>query len=314
MNQILLTEKQDNRKKRNRNNTNGLEKIIAFFGVAIIIFGLAIAALYSYKLYRNKNPKEQIAGKPEISLEVTETEIIIKAKSEIGLEKIIYTWNDEEPNEIAMSGRTSQEEAIDIPSGDNTLKVEAIDINGESSQAEEKFSRTSNEPNIEISVEGTRVKITAKDEIAMKYIKYRWNEEEEEIVNVKDQGDKSIEVATDVKRGINKLTVTAINSQDIEKTVEKTFKGENDPVIEVKAEGTKVYMTISHDMGFEKVEFYVNGKIYKYNSDYPGYDPTKKKLEYSFDLQEGENTVVILAVSTEGSQVIYRGKRNYPFQ
>ena len=70
-------------------------------------------------------------------------------------------------------------------------------------------------------------------------------------------------------------------------------------------------MKMSHDMGFEKIEFSINGTIYKYNEEYSEYDSTKQEIEYKFNLVEGENTVIILAVSTEGTQEIYRGKCNY---
>ena len=64
-------------------------------------------------------------------------------------------------------------------------------------------------------------------------------------------------------------------------------------------------------MGFEKIEFSVNGKVYTYDSNYSGYDSTQKVIEYYFDLQEGENTVIIIAISTEGTQATYKGKCNY---
>ena len=70
-------------------------------------------------------------------------------------------------------------------------------------------------------------------------------------------------------------------------------------------------MKMTHDMGFEKIEFSVNGKIYVYDEKFSGYNPTQKEIEYQFDLIEGENTVIIVAISTEGTEATYKGKCNY---
>lgn len=319
MNQILLTEKQDNKKKKSKNNSSDLRKIILFFAVVIIIFGLAIAGVYAYKLYKNSNPEEKTAGNPQISLEIAENECVIKVKSEIGLDKIIYTWNDEEPEEMTLNGRTSQDLGIDIPEGNNVLRVEAIDLNGQKTETEREFTGGSGStqagPNIEIIAleKEAKIQIKATDQAGMKYIAYRWNEEEETTMQVANEGDITIETTIDVMRGTNRLTVRAVNSQDVETSDNQLFIGQNKPKFDVKPVGDELHIKVSHDMGFERVEFYVNGQIYKYNQDYSGYDPTAKELEFKFKLQEGENTLIILAVSTEQSEGVYEGKCMYPY-
>lgn len=71
-------------------------------------------------------------------------------------------------------------------------------------------------------------------------------------------------------------------------------------------------MVMTHDKGFEKIEFYLNGQIFNYDKDLSGYDPTRQEVGYAFNLQEGENIIIIVATSTEGTQSIYQGKCNYP--
>ena len=318
MNQILLTDNDNNKKKsnkyRNSNNTNDMRKIIMFFGIVILVFGLAIAGVYGYKAYNKNKGEEKTISKPQLALEETEEEVKIIAKSEIGINKIIYTWNQEEPNEVEMNGRTSHEEKMDIPNGENTLKVKVIDQNGQENETSKNFVREgeTEKPIIETAiVENARLKITATDETAMKYMTYRWNNEEDVKIDVENEADKVLETTIDVKRGKNTLTITAVDSFDNAETVEKTFNGVNKPIIEVTKNGNKLYMKMSHDMGFEKIEFSVNGKIYTYDENFSGYDATQKEIEYQFDLNEGENTVIIIAISTEGTENIYKGKCNY---
>ena len=48
-----------------------------------------------------------------------------------------------------------------------------------------------------------------------------------------------------------------------------------------------------------------------YDENFSGYDAEKKEIEYYFDLKEGENIVIIKAISTEETEAIYKGKCNY---
>ena len=320
MNQILLTNTIDSKKKNKSNkyknsNNNDMKKIIIFFGVAILVFGIAIVSVYAYRLYNKNNGKINKNNIPQLVLEEKGEEFTIIVKSEIGINKIIYSWNEEDPEEIEIGGKTSYEEKMDIPEGENTLNVKVIDENGQENQTSKTFSRIKNDeekPIIETSIiENAKLKITATDETAMKYITYKWDDEEEVKIDAENEDDQTIETTIDVKRGQNTLIITAVDSSDNEETIEKIFKGVNDPVIEVTRDGNKIYMKITHDMGFKKIEFSINDQTYNYDETFSGYDATKKEVEFKFDLKEGENTVIIHAVSLEDTEKTYKGKCNY---
>jgi len=324
MNQILLTNNNKNKKKKNnknisRNNSNDIKKIIVFFSIVILVFGIAIGGVYGYKLLR-KNQEETTISKPEISLQELEQEegqieeVTIIAKSKIGISKIIYTWNDEQEQVKELNGRTSHEEKIEIPYGESILKVTVIDQNGEEIETTKEFIRQAQKPTIELdkTIGNGKVKIIATDETSkMKYITYKWNEEEEIKIEAQAEEDTVIETIIDVKRGKNKLTINAVNMNDVEETIEETLNGVNNPEIKVTKRDNKLYMKITHDMGFEKIEFYVNGTIYTYDKNFSGYDAAKQEIEYYFNLKEGENIVIIKAISTEKTEAIYKGKSNY---
>lgn len=319
MNQILLTNNQNNNKKNNKyngNNSKDMKKIIIFFSIAILVFALLIIGVYGYKIYKNKNKEEQPVGKPELSLEETENEVKIIAKSEIGINKIIYTWNDDEPKEVEMNGRTDHEESIEIPEGENNLKVKVIDQNGEEIETNKDFYREEDKEKPKIETDETigngKVKITATDENnTLKYITYKWNDEQETTIEAEDESQTLIETTIDVKRGKNTLKITAVNGLAKEATVEKIFNGVNNPVIEVTKDKNKLYMKITHDMGFKKIEFNVNGQEYVYDENFSGYNPEQKEISYKFDLKTGQNTVIIHAISAEDTEDTYRGKCNY---
>lgn len=318
MNQILLTNNQNIKKKSsnkyNGNNSSGdMKKIIIFFSVAILIFAIAIIGVYAYKI--SKKEEEKLLGKPEVALEQIDNQVKIIAKADAGINKIIYTWNDEEPIEKEMNGRKKHEEALEIPEGENSLKVIVKDINDEEIETEKEFFVEETEkPKIELddNLGNGKVKITANDENnGIKYITYKWNDEQETTVEAEDENQTLIETTIDVKRGKNTLTVTAVNGLAKTETIEKIYEGVNNPVIEVTREANTVYMKITHDMGFEKVVFTINGQEYIYDENFGAYNAEQNEISYKFNLVEGENKVIIHAISTEETEEIYKGKCSY---
>jgi len=329
MNQILLTNDQINRKKNNNkyngNNSPDIKKIMMFFGVALIVIAILTISVYAFKVYKSKNKKEKQIEAPEITLEQVDNQVTIIVKAEAGISKIVYKWNEDEAQEEEKNGVTSYEEALEIPEGTNTLNVKVIDLNGEETEINQEFYLPEDPDKAKIEIDETigngKVKITASDENnKMKSIIYRWNDEEEKVIKATTDEQTIIETTIDVKRGKNTLTVVAINGKDKEQTTEKILNGVNKPTIEVVKDGNKLIMNIKHDMGLEKVEFNVNGQEFVYDENYSGYKAEQKELSYSFDLKEGENTVIIHAISnektdgpdgTKGTEETYRGKCEY---
>ena len=328
MNQILLTDDSNNNKKRNNNNrynnnrnvnksnSNDIKKIIIFFAVVIIVFGIAIGGVYGYKIYKNNKEQETTNKRLVLELEEVENEVRIVAESEAGIDRIIYTWNGEDTTETPGNGGQNYEKLVQIPEGESTLNVKLIDVNGQETEKNLNFSRpqlNSDKIVIDTSVENNgKLKIVATSELPIEYLSYKWNEDEEIIIEPQNQGDTSIETTTDILRGQNTITITAVDTEGNTNSVQKPFDGQLNPEIEVYTEGNRLYMKISHDMGFEKVEFNVNGTQYYYDENFSGYDAQKQEIEYYFDLIEGENTVIIRAISNEGTENTYAGKCNYP--
>ncbi len=319
MNQILLTNNQNIKKKTsgnyNKNNSGDMRKIIIFFAIAILIFAVAIVGVYAYKMSKS-DKDEKVIGKPEVSLEQIENEVKVVAEAEAGINKIVYVWNEDEPKEVEMNGRITHEEALEIPEGQNTLTVKVVDQNGKEIETSEEFyiEENTEKPKIEINeaLGNGKIKITATDENNwVKYITYKWNEEEEITIEAEEENQTSIEIIIDVKRGKNTLTVTAINGLAKTETIEKIYEGVNNPVIEVTKNANVLYMKVTHDMGIEKIVYNINGQEYVYDENYSGYDSEQKEIIYKTDLIPGENTVIINATSVEDTQATYKGKCNY---
>lgn len=310
MNQILLTNDYNNKnnkrekkdKVRNtKNNSKDIKKIIVFFAITILVFGIAIGTLYGYKLYKNNKEQIKTVDKPELSLESTEDEITIIAKSEVGISKIIYQWNDEEENVKELSGRTKQEEKIGIPNGDNTLKVKIIDQVGQETETTENFYKeSSNYDGIKIDIQEPadgKIKIKIDSENPIKYVKYNRNDEEENVVEPSEEEKQHLEIDIDAKKENNNINVFVEDVDGNTKEDGKIYYVTVEPEFEVYREENRLYMKITHYKGFKKINFNINGKEFNYDETIEDYDPERTEVEYYFYLQEGENYVCITAYS-----------------
>lgn len=309
MNQILLTNDYNKKDNKNNNtnyyktNTKDIKKIIIFFAVVILIFGIAIGTLYGYKLYKNNKEQIKILDKPEVSLESTENEVTIIAKAEAGISQIIYQWNDEEENVKDLGGRTKQEEKIDIPNGDNTLKVKIIDQAGQEIETTENFSNTSSSQEehnkIDIDIQEPadgKIKIVIKTEEPIKYVKYNRNDEEEQTIEPEEE-KTYLEISMEAKKEKNNINVFVEDIAGNSNENEKKYYVKVEPQFEVYREGNRLYMKITHNKGFKKIDFNINGIELTYDETKESYDANKTEVEYYFNLQEGENFVTITAYS-----------------
>lgn len=318
MNQILSTEDPNKKRTKNTNNSSDLKKIVKVFAIAIFIFGAALIGVYSYKLINNK--KVKIAAKPEIELGQIDENATILAKAEGGISKIIYYWNSSSQTEKSLNGTSEYNESIPIPNGENTLTVKVIDQNEQVYETNKTYTGTKDteKPKIDID-ELDKTKVIITDETELDYATYRWEDEDEQntvkIEAEPKEGEtvaKEIELDVTAKKGTNTLIITAVDAAGNTETLKKIYKGVTDPEIDVYREGDKLYLKITHELGFKKVEFSVNGQTVTYDQNFSGYSATQKELFYYFDLINGKNEVAIVATSNEDTIKTYVGECQYP--
>ena len=87
MNQILSFQTIGNSKIQ-------LKKVIRFFSIFIILFALILVIEGSFGYYKNKNKKVVIKETPDINIQRDNGTTILNITSNIGVQKVIYSWND----------------------------------------------------------------------------------------------------------------------------------------------------------------------------------------------------------------------------
>ncbi len=149
-------------------------------------------------------------GKPVISLTVTgDNKIKIVAKDEQALKDMVFSWNngDETRVEANMDNLQQIEREVEIPLGQNTLKVTATNVEDIQSTKELEVKGIK-KPTVTVEREGDYLIITATDENAMKIVTYTLNGKTYQL-NFGEQ--KVIKYKQLLEEGENLLILTAEN-------------------------------------------------------------------------------------------------------
>ena len=300
LNQILSIEnngreKVKKSKTKTKNKNNGpieIHTILKFFSIAILIFGICIIGTGSYSMYK-ESTKEVAKTKPVIYVEqASETEILLRVTHDKELATITYDWNEEGATQVEANGKKEVETTIEIPTGTNTLKVHASDINGQEIKYEKVYTVES-DININIEPEGNNLKVTANGINQLQYMTYRWDDGEETRVDI--EGNE-VEEIIETPRGLHTLTIIVVDMNNKTETKEQEVNGVTKPKLEVTADDNSENFIIkaSDEQGIKKVEFIINGTE-KFRLDLASQLSLeeRKEFEYSYPLHDGENKLEV---------------------
>ena len=294
MNQILSVESPKRENKKNRTRTKGpleINSILRFFAVSLLIFGIFMVGNGSYSMYKDSINK-RTTMKPTIYVEeISETELRLQVTHDKNLSKVSYSWNEEEATEIDCKGKKKVEQTIKIPTGDNTLNVYAVDIEGQ----EINYSRNytlQGEINIDLEVDGNNIKILANGKNELSYMTYRWDDQDEERIEI---NSTQTEQTISIPKGLHTLTIIVVDINNKTETKEQEIKGVTKPKVEVKTDGSANFIIkASDEEGIKRVEFIINETDKKMlNLDQVLPLEQRKEFEYAYPLQEGENKLEV---------------------
>lgn len=302
MNQILSFQTIGNSKIQ-------LKKVIRFFSIFIILFALILVIEGSFGYYKNKNKKVIIKETPDINIQRDNGTTILNITSNIGVQKVIYSWNDGIEDSVEEGGKNNVEVKIPTTIGTNNLNIKIIDSNGntivydpvkisyeenqeENVNWEEAIKTDKTKPKVSIESVKGKIVITATDDVKMSYVTYSWNEEEENKITGLSDDEKTLTTeidSTNVKKGTNKLIVKAYDKAGNVETVEKEVQGANGSEIKVNQENGELVVNVKNDINITKIE-------YNFNGEEKTIDNINQK-EYTFKLQmkDGENKISISA-------------------
>ncbi len=307
MNQILSYQNSENGRKYIRKNVKALIIFLVLFAIILIAEG-------AWNLYTNKNKKVNI-DTPKLDVSRNQGKTILNINSNIGIQKIIYVWDDmdndteDQENVVTRNGEKLIHYEIPTSLGVNNLIIKLVDSNGNSITYDPikvvyDSNSTNNQPGNTITAEiendhtdptveisGTKGKVTiiAKDETRMDYITYSWNGGQETKITGLSADEKSLTTEIDVLKGTNKLTVKAYDKAGNTKVFEQDVFGTNGPNIKVRREDDNIIVTVTDEFEITKIQYNFNGEeTVKDHIEGNSY-------ECKFPLVDGENYIIVTA-------------------
>ena len=308
MNQILSF-------RNSEYNQRQLRKNVKFFAVFSIIFALILIIEGGWKLYKNRNSEVDI-DTPVINITKNGSKTILNISSNIGIQKIFYTWNDGIENEIVKGGEKQVVEEISNNIGIYDLNLKVVDSDGNTVTYDPvKIAYEQDdvvdwnvlvasdkvEPSISLSAVQGKVVIEANDDVLMSYITYSWNGGEEVKVTGLSEDEKNIKAEIDVLKGDNKLLVKAFDKAGNVKEYERDVHGTDGPKIAVKRENDEIIVTVTDEYGITKIEYNFNGEEKTIENI------TEKTHEIKLPLVDGENYIIVSAYE-DNVKTQYKGK------
>ena len=301
MNQILYTE------TTKKGKTHFNKKIVI---VLIIICVMIIGGFFVGKLLFNtlNNKEEENTSEPLVETSQEGNKLNISITHDKPIEKIVYKWQDTQETVILGEGKQEIEKTIDVPVGENTLNIKVTDNLGKTITYSQDYTGEAgdvNKPEIELVVEGQKIKIIAKDETALEYITYYWNEEDETEVDATSDDIKQMEENVEILKGENTLTVKAVDKAGNEKEVQQVYRGSKKPKISATQETTNLVIKVADEQGIQKIEYTLNETLYSSDPQGTGAPLGRTEVEFKQPLEEGENKIHIKVYNVDGLEAEY---------
>ena len=165
MNQILATSNPTTKKAKKNSGPADIKTVVRVFAIAMLVFGVFMIGTGSYAIYKDNVDSNTEITKPVIteSLNEDSTAVILTVTHDKAIDRIEYSWNDDEVQTITGNGRKYIEQEIEIPGGTNTLNVRAVDTQGQEISTQREYT-VDDIINLTIS-ENNKLKITAESPI-----------------------------------------------------------------------------------------------------------------------------------------------------
>lgn len=298
MNQILFVD------DKKRNNSKDTKKIVLFFAITIILFGLILFGQGVYGVYKGNENKSAKKEEETTKVQLSQTysgDILITVESKIAISELIYNWNSDASQTISENGKTTIQETITMPVGQNTLTVKTIDVNGNQTTKQSTFTLNVDKPTITLSLVGNNIKIAVNSKVDLSYVTYKWNADEEQKIDMLTYEDKTaFEKEIEIPKGTNTLLVTAVDTYKNKSEKSQEIKGVTKPKSSPVIQGEYIFFVVTADENISQVDFTFNGKNYTIKKEVIESSGNNKRVTYRMKLEEGMNYLTVKTTTESG--------------
>lgn len=262
-----------------------------------------------------RNTKVEELNKPQIRVTQTEQICTLTIQYDEGLDKISYYWNNETNIiEENLNGMTQPFiKQILRPEGEyNILHIKATGIDGSVNEVHQELelinTQQPDKPKIEwyYNEETSEIDIIVESEKGINNLTYQWENDEEMVVESTEENQKKLAVTIDAKRGTNRITITATDSEGNTQKKETIILGIYKPEFKVQLiNNDTIVVDVSHDKGFKKVIIDINGTELVYDETHPQYSKDITHLDTSVHVEPGTANVKIKVYTLEAEEKEY---------
>ena len=306
MNQILAT-KTDNKKRKKprmpgKSVSSDIAKVTKVFAIGLIIFGGCVIGTGSYALYKEKETTNKTTinemSKPVISVEAIEGDestILLKTTSNIGIETVVYQWNDGKKTTLTGNGGKYLEQKVQIPSGSNVLNITVVDSQNQESTYSKKYELNSY---IKLEAIGNgKIKIEYEGETEISYLTYRWDDQDENKIDI---NSKTIDKEIDTLNGKHTLTIIVVDVNNHTETKVQQTNGVSIPTIDIRfnEDKTSYIINVKDDVELKEVIITLDeDDSKKYGQKING-----KEFQFEIALKEGSDNKMKVQVTNSDDQ------------
>ena len=300
MNQILSTN------DKSGNSILGLKPIVRFFAIILIVMAIIFIGQSGYKLYSSTKKKNEFP-RAKLQTEQFGSVLNLKISDEKILSRIEYAWNNGNITEVKGIGKTNIDMDIDVPQGENVLKVSAIDVEGNKTQFE-KFNvsyteddviyerdRTQPVISIEKSANAKKFVISVTDNKELDYISYNWEGDVPTVVNATEETKLKLEEEIAAQKGTKTINVKAVDKAGNESTKSRTIVGSEGPKVTASLKNDSFAIKVTSENEITKILYTHNDEEHEVEN----IPEHSKEFEFLVPLKDGENKLKINAYEDE---------------
>ena len=237
-------------------------------------------------------------SKPVISVEAIEGDestILLKTTSNIGIETVVYQWNDGKKTTLTGNGGKYLEQKVQIPSGSNVLNITVVDSQNQESTYSKKYELNSN---IKLEAIGNgKIKIEYAGETEISYLTYRWDDQDENKIDI---NSKTINQEIDTLNGKHTLTIIVVDVNNHTETKVQQTNGVSIPTIDIRfnEDKTSYIINVKDDVELKEVIITLDeDDSKKYGQKING-----KEFQFEIALKEGSDNKMKVQVTNSDDQ------------
>ena len=287
--------------KRGKNQRAEIKSIIKIYCLIIIVFAITLIGKSAYAMITNKTKQYDSVTVHALQMNA---EVTLTFNATNPISKVVYSWDDNGSSYVSGDGRNNFKKTVQIPYGNPVLTIRVYDCY----ESEHVYTKTyintnadQTKPKIEVSAEPKAIQITATDDYGIRAIMYNWKGKDPVYIQ-SNEDEKTFSTTVEINETISDtLTITAIDINNNQTTIEQPVEASRKPVITFSKDGKNLTINAKDEVGITNIKVIIDDKI----ADQP--IQNLKELSSTIELTSGSHIVEVTVTNLNGLMTNVKG-------